>query len=394
MLSRLLILSSSLLWYPIVLLGGVKTHHVIIIILALTTCLSGNLINHIYLTFKRYPFLIMGMFGWVLVLSVTTLLADTSWSLTKVISFFLQILIGNYAVTVVMADSGLDGLKKLLNFSLIFFLIPIIFFSGIPTIDVIEIVYRTIVQANPKIIIFEFLAKAPLFLSFDADGLDGLRHTISLYLVLVFLVNLFANKKNWFDFLIIVFVIFIIVTLQSRAAWLALLPSIAVYMFFQVFVGRRSAMVWFVLVVFVLLVVIVAITILGPLIVSRLTHVDSYGERMYRFHDAWNWFADLSFSPITMNRMYGSSHTFIFDSYYSGGILGFILSAVIIFTVVATSFPHTRARFEFRYLIFIFAFPLIVRMLTAGSGLPGFGATLCFSVALYLAMHRRKVYCT
>jgi hypothetical protein len=74
---------------------------------------------------------------------------------------------------------------------------------------------------------------------------------------------------------------------------------------------------------------------------------------------------------------------FIFDSYFSGGMLGFISAFLIIcsiFSMVFTKKLILVRKFPLPYLLVI---PILVRFFTAGNGLPGIGAVLMFSVAYF-----------
>ena len=87
--------------------------------------------------------------------------------------------------------------------------------------EVVSIFRDAIVNANPKVIIFKFFGNAPLFLQLSEDGLDGLRHGISQFLLLVFLVNAVAAKSR-LDFLALIISGALILLLQSRATWLVM----------------------------------------------------------------------------------------------------------------------------------------------------------------------------
>lgn len=382
-LSRLLVLSASVLWYPLGAEEGIKVHHLIIAVLTPVSILSGNLLNHLYQTARLNPVFFVGMVGWLLTLTFTTLSADAAWSPVKVISFFLQVMMSNYAIYRILQSGTMNDLKRLLNFSLLLFSMPFFFLSGIPFLEVINIIVQTVLTANPKIIIFQFLAKAPLFQRFSEDGLDGLRHTISLYFLLVLLVNIIQVRRK-FDLAIILFLVFFLAVFQSRSAWVGLTVPFVVLLLVKAYFAKIKMTQW--LPIFLLATTLFsgAVTLLAPMILARLQHTDSYSARVHRIAEAWDFLGDLSVAPITMNRMFGSSHMYIFDSYFAGGLFGFIFAMFFIFGVVLSSVPKSKIRDNAATVGFIFAFPLLVRLFTAGSGLPGIGATLCFSIAFYL----------
>jgi hypothetical protein len=120
------------------------------------------------------------------------------------------------------------------------------------------------------------------------------------------------------------------------------------------------------------------------LIIARLGNYKSYLGRFDRLLEAYDFIGDFSIVPITLNRIFGSSHMFIFDSYYSGGIIGFVFACLLVFAVVRECIPKWKINGYYWQFGFCFAIPFFVRLFTAGSGLPGIGATLGFSVALCL----------
>lgn len=384
LLAQALILSASVLWYPIGAESGVKVHHIIIVMLTLLSLFSGGLIAFVYRNLKHQPILFFGLIGWLVTVLFTTLMFDTAWTPVKVTSFFLQVFIGNFAVYLVIEKRGLAGLKRVLNRSLIVFICTFFLLSGVPIFDVVEMFHRAVVTANPNVIIFEFLGRAPLFRSFSEDGLDGLRHTTSMYLVLVLLVNLLHIRSRG-DVALVTALIFLLLMLQSRSAWMALFFAFLVIVATNLVMRRKKLTHWFVILVATPVVLVSIVNYLGSILLVRLTDVRSYSGRTERFAEAWNYFADLSFAPITMQRQFSSPHMFLFDTYYSGGLIAILFAGIIVACVLAASVPRRTIRYEPMHLAFVLAIPLLVRLFTAGSGLPGLGATLAFAVALALA---------
>ena len=131
-----------------------------------------------------------------------------------------QLLGGCFAIYLILSTYGVSSLKSHLNYSLLAFFIIFLFFTGLEPVEVVSIFRDAIVNANPKLI-FKFFGNAPLFLQLSEDGLDGLRHGISQFLLLVFLVNAVAAKSR-LDFLALIISGALILLLQSRTTWLAM----------------------------------------------------------------------------------------------------------------------------------------------------------------------------
>lgn len=388
-LAQMLLLSASVLWYPIGSESGAKAHHVIILLLTLVSILSGDIFRFVFANIKRRPIFFLSFLCWLLTLVTTTVIFDTAWTPVKVISFFLQILIGNLAVFHVVQERGLIGLQRTLNFSLVIFFIVFIFLTGVPLNNMLELVFRAIITANPNLIIFEFLGKAPLFQSFSEDGLDGLRHTISMYIVLCLLMNLIQLRNRYYLALSVVLALVLIV-LQSRSAWVALFIPLLVLGLYKLATVRLKLANWLLIIGPTPLLAAAAALSLSPIIMTRLQNTESYTGRADRFLEAWEFFGKMSLAPITMVRDFSSPHMFIFDSYYSGGLIGMFFACVFLLTIITASLPRAKVRLDPAYLGFLFATPLLVRLFTAGSGLPGLGATLAFSVAITLNQLRRE----
>jgi|SaaInlStandDraft_1057018.scaffolds.fasta_scaffold04729_5 hypothetical protein len=381
-LAKLLVMSSSILWYPIIS-SGIKLHHILIILLAFLGTISGNLIKHFIYSLHKTPFFILFITFWFCTLLVYTAIYDSSWDFIKVVSFYLMIIISNYAIYILISREGAESILKLLNQSLIIFLFVFIFLTGLAPFEVFEIIYKAVSNADPKIIIFGFFGNAPIFLELSEDGLDGLRHTISFYLVLICLCNFIFSKKSLHTF-IGIFIIFLILVLQSRSAWLSLglvLPFIFInkipYVKFSIFK-------WAGLFLIIVPTFLASLVKIIPLVFNRLFEAtDSYDGRLLRLSEAWNLLAQFNFIPATNQRDFSSSHMFIFDSYFSGGMLGFISAFLIIcsiFSMVFTKKLILVRKFPLPYLLVI---PILVRFFTAGNGLPGIGAVLMFSVAYF-----------
>ncbi len=387
LLCQALLVSLSILWYPIFSEDGVKAHHIIIIVLAAVATASGTLPSFLHAEVQRRPFFYFALLGWYLTLLVTTSAFDTAWTPVKVTSYSAQLLIGTYAAFRLVQTKGIAGLKRPLNISFVIFLITFFGLSGVPLSNIADSFVRSIATASPNIIIFDFLARAPLFQSFSEDGLDGLRHTVSMYLLLALLVNLMQIRKRT-DIAISLALAILIVLLQSRSAWLAFIgPAIA---FGIAKASRLRAGQWLLVLVTFPILAIGTVLTFGPVIWTRMTQSDSYSGRAERLDEALLYLRDFSFEPISMFREFSSPHMFVFDSYYSGGVVAFILACFICLYVAIQCLPKGRIVLQPAHLGFVFAVPLLIRLFTAGSGLPGMGATFGFSVALALNALPRK----
>lgn len=372
------LLSVGILWYPLLDSVGLKTHQLLIFLSAIVGIISGNLF--IYLKTKiRSDLFFVCLIVWYIFTVLWTIIAPGDWSPIKVTSFLTQIIMGNYILALILRNKGFLYLRKLMNLSLLVFFLPMIFLSGFPPISVLQIFADGILQANPKVIIFGFFAKAPIFTSFDADGLDGLRHTISLYLVFIAGLNLIRinGKNNVFTFFVITLVIII---LQSRSAWLSLVPFLIAFIVDLYFLSKRNGLFGiFGRLVFVPSIITFSMFVFIPLIINRLSGTGSYEEREYRIEEALVLVDKLSISPIT-DRIYGSSHMFIFDTYYASGIIGLASALFLCCVLLIRSLPSSRLSLDLKNAKFLFGIPFLVRLFTAGSGLPGIGSTLCYAL--------------
>ena len=372
------LLSVGILWYPLLTSMGVKTHQLFIFVSAIVGLLSGNLI--VYLKNKiRSDIFFVFLILWYIFTLFWTIISPGNWSPIKVTSFLVQIIMGNYILALILRNEGFFFLRKLMNLSLLVFFIPMIFLSGLPPISVVQTFADGILQANPKIIIFGFFGKAPIFTSFDADGLDGLRHTISLYLVFIAGLNLIKQngKNNLFMFFGVTLVIII---LQSRSAWLSLVPFLLAFFVDFYFLNKRNG--FFAILgrlAFISAVVTLSIMVFIPLIMNRLSGTGSYEERGHRIKEALELVDKMSISPIT-ERIYGSSHMFIFDTYYASGAVGLVCALFLCFVLFIRSLPSNRLSLDLQNAKFLFGIPFLVRLFTAGSGLPGIGSSLCYAL--------------
>lgn len=386
LLCQLLLISFSVLWFPITAEDGVKVHHIVIVALSIVAAISGSIFAFLHASLRETPVLHFALILWTLTLIITTTVFDTAWTPIKVTAFLAQILVGNYAAYRLVSARGVQGLKAPLNISIAIFLVTFFGLSGVPLGNIVEMFLRSITTANPNIIIFELLARAPLFQSFSEDGLDGLRHTISVYLVLVLLVNA-CGLRSRLDVVLCFMLLFLILLLQSRSAWLSLIgPAVAIGI---AQMWRMSAGQWLLTIMVGPVATAVAAITLGPILWTRLSQTQSYDARTDRLDEAVAYLGQYSLKPITMFREFSSPHMFIFDSYYSGGIFAFFVACIVATCVGAKCLPRGKIIFHPAHLAFVFAAPLFVRLFTAGSGLPGVGATFAFSVALALSAHLR-----
>ena len=380
-LARLLIISSSLLWYPLTS-SGIKLHQLIIILLASIGIMSGNLIKHFIFSIQKSPFLIIFITLWFCILFTFTALYDASWSPIKIISFYLMFIVSNYGVYILIKERNESFLLKILNQSLIIFLFVFLFLTGLEVSEVFNIFYKAIINANPKIIIFGFFGNAPIFLALSEDGLDGLRHTISFYLVLVCLVNFVFYKKSKHIYLGI-FLLALIFIMQSRSAWLSLalvLPFLSI----RLPKIKFSILKWIGILSIILPTIILLLIQIAPLIFVRIFESgSSYTGRLARISEALNLLGQFKLTPISLQREFSSSHIFIFDSYFSGGLIGFLLALLIIFSMFFIMFPNKISLNDKIPMTSLLILPIMVRFFTAGNGLPGIGSVLLFSIAFY-----------
>lgn len=386
-LCKLLIVSTSVLWFPLSSSVDIKLHHVVLIAIAFLSLMSGRLLTYLVAEAFKAPLLIFGLLGWGTALICTVVLFDTTWNLTKIISFIIQIIIGNYAVFKLLQLGELSDIRRLFNISFILFSFSFFALSGNSLQDFSNLIADIVTTGNGKAML-NFFARAPLFQSFSADGLDGLRHTISMYLSLIFLLNIVSPSKNSSGFLVILLLI-LIVLFQSRSAWLALIIPLLIVGITKIDI-KLTVIKWLWVFFSVFSGVGLIIYYLIPILVNRALEVESYDGRLERFAESLHYLDDLSFLPISGTREFGSSHMFIFDSYYSGGLVAFVFSIFIVVSVAWVCFPPRQIRFSESSLSFTLAYLFIVRLFTAGSGLPGIGASLGYSIALNAGTKRER----
>jgi len=378
-LCKLLILSTSILWYPLSLSVDVKAHHVVLIAIAFLSLMSGRLLTYLVAEAFKAPLLIFGLLGWLTALTCTVVFFDTTWDLIKVLSFSVQIVIGNYAVFKLLQLGELGDIRRLLNISFIIFIFSFFALSGNSLQDFVNLIVGIVTTGNGREML-NFFARAPLFQSISADGLDGLRHTISMYLSLIFLLNIVSPSKKSSGLLVSMLLI-LIVFFQSRSAWVALIIPLLVFGVMKIDIKLTIAK-WVWLIFSALTGLGLFVYYLMPILFNRAMEVGSYGGRLERLDESIYYLGDLSFLPISGTREFGSSHMFIFDSYYSGGLVAFVFSIFIVISVICVCLPPRKIRFSATSLSFTLAYLFIVRLFTAGSGLPGIGASLGYSIAL------------
>lgn len=385
-LAKLLVLSVSILWFPI--LGSVKAHQVLVALLLISGTVGGGLIRFLGAQFKCAPGLFGSLFAWGIYTFYTAALMPANWAPLDILKFVAQFVLSSYAIFLILSKSGMSCLQRYANLSLIVFLTICVFFVGYSPVESFNIFFEAIVTANPKIIIFKFFGSAPLFVELSADGLDGLRHGISQYLLLILLINaVVAQSVKEYALMLIIFIL--ILLLQSRATWLAMFLAAFFYLSRNVFFTRHNIKT-LLLALLTGCIGAAATSALLPLLFARIFEsTSSYEGRLDRLTEALQ-LLDVSFAPQMSERMFSSSHMFLFDSYYASGLIGFLLAAVVVLNMVKYALPPFVWSRSLVSLGFIFSFPILIRMFTVGNGLPGIAAALCFGVAMYyLSLGRR-----
>ena len=378
-LASALVLSASLLWYPVEFLGDLKVHHVLLAFLAFASAFSGSLAAFILSEIRVRPFLYVSLILWYVVVFCLTSLFQTTWTPSKVSAFFLQIVMGKFAIRTIARARGLPQIARLLNWSLLVFLISFFFFSGYDLSETFQMFFSLLSTGNGRVLL-NFFAGAPLFLSFSEDGLDGLRHTVSMYLCLVALINLFFNDERR-GVICILASLFLIAIFQSRSAWLALFIPLTFFGLSN-FPEKRAPVVWFMIIVVGLMVFMGGIRFLTPILYARVVETESYSERVDRFSSSIEYLSQFPLSPVSVDREFGSSHMFPFDSLYNGGIISFFFAALLVLIILFHSLRWKGFRLSRHGAACSLSWLLFVRLLTAGSGLPGLGATLGLAISL------------
>lgn len=386
-LAKLLVLSASILWFPIV--GSVKAHQLLILLLLLSGLAGGGLIRFLGAQFKYQTAVFGSLFAWGAYSLFISVLMPANWGALDILKFLAQFVLGGYAIFLILSNFGMSCLQRYVNLSLIIFFTIFIFFVGYSPGESLKIFLEAIVTANPKLIIFRFFGNAPLFLELSEEGLDGLRHGISQYLLLILFVNT-TVAQSVKEYVLMFFIFLLILLLQSRATWAAMFLAAFFYCLRNMFFMRFTLKTLLMTVLAGGLTLAVVYALLPLLYVRLFEATGSYEGRLDRLMEALQ-LLDLSFAPQMSERMFHSSHMFLFDSYYAGGIIGFLMAAVVLLTLVKCALPPLVWTRSTMSIAFIFSFPILVRLFTVGNGLPGVAAILCFGVASYYLCLEKRV---
>lgn len=382
------ILTLGLMWYPLPGLDGVKIFHLLSLFLIGLSAIKG-LIRGLSIP-KNYAGLVICLYFLHVFISIWgTVFVPNSWEPIKLLAWLVQIL-GCYIVSMTFLHNR-ENLASLFSASIYIFLSSFIVLSGLPILNVIELFIDAIVYADPNIIIFKFLAKAPNFqVIFGEDGVDGFRHTISIYLVVSLILILYFKPKRLWEIVAAGIAFLLILLFQSRSAWLSLFFFILLYSLHYFMSGKMNLRKFMLTVLTILFASIAGYFVMG-LMLERLSSTASYDERLMRIDEGLMLIDQFSFTPISQSmREFGSSHIFVFDSYYHSGVLGLLVSILILVVHIALLYPRNLV-FDFSY---VFASSLIVtsmiRLLTAGSGLAGPGSLLALFAGLAILIMKRK----
>lgn len=333
---------------------------------------------------------------WALVMMVHIQLSHTYHSAADVL-----VVVAYFAFSVCFAAlvHSFDAAHRPINFTLaggmvLGGVLSISWTAGVTLNEVSLVVASGVQNGDPDEIIRVVFGAKGLLATDTSDFFGGLRHTVSICMlaICVWMADRYS-RTTWSvpGIATIAAMALIIVVLQSRSTWLAAVLCLMFYACAN-FARRRLSRKVLLAVAASVPFMAAAIVQFLPIVLARVGQTQSTQSRVSYLNEGLDNLHRFGFSSTPVSQITGSSHSFIVDSGLSAGLLGFAAALALVVLILRAIWQvswHPGS-----YLLAGLSLALVVRLFTAGSGLPGIGSFLAFSGVFYLQFvenHRQRM---
>jgi len=382
--------SAGMNWAVVPGLGTMKATHIGVVLIILFAGIHDASRRNALKFAKRFSLLTISFIAWSMFFLLTAPLVPFGYSASDAIvtTVYLSFIFALSAV-LLCACPKYSRLEYHLGASVVFGMLFTIFvILGVPIQRFILISVTAIGSGAPNQIMFGLFGGSGLVRLGDGQAIIGLRHSMSMILVVALMMMMHSNFKNNRSNLIdpiILLGVFFLVVIQSRSAWLCFAFAILLrtaWWFINARTNRKSIFLGMLLI----FPTIYVATLIFPLISNRANESQSSEGRteyaLAAIEDISNsgLFPGISRAPV-------NPHNFILESGVSGGYIGLAFSAAI--TLAATAIILRLSLNSRHFFAAGAASVFLVRLFTSGSNLPEIGGSMGLAFGLYVLLDEK-----
>lgn len=384
-----LFFTTGMMWFRF---GAINPFQVVAIWIVAITAIRYS--KDIFYLVERNVILFSLVAAWAGMVVGVQFFVETPWNTLDVAQFVTYLLLAA-CLAVIQFRLGREG--RQINFVLCGILLiagmyaAVFLMSGSYPWTFTADILAAISSGSLDNLIFKIFGRTGALVAEGEEFAAGMRHTLAVCMVAcVFLIQFGRNGRTLrvIDIAVICALVFFVFALQSRSAWLCLVIGAAVQFGYMLYHARFTGGQLFTVATGAAL-SILAVLLVGDLLLERLSSTRSTDGRLGSMATNWGMIVDAAPSGVNANFVTYSAHNFIVDSGLSGGIFASLFAALIVATLL-WQLGACRERPLAALLISAGAI-LIVRLFTAGSGLPGVGGFLALSLVFLSQLYTVQV---